>query len=256
MAEDRRYRAFISYSHADQKVARWLHGAIENYRVPKTLVGSQGENGPISRRLGQVFRDEEELAGAAELGPKLEEPLLKSDALIVICSQKAAASRWVDHEIRFFKQNNPGKPVLAVIAEGAPGGAENCFPESLLYAVTPEGELDKSVSQEPLAPDLQKLDHTTVKLKLIAGLLGVAYDDLARRELKRARQRTTTIVATATTIIIALSASTGVAFWGWNRAVKQQGLAEDAAAAILKGVQVAPDDCPPITPALAKTTKP
>ena len=34
-----RYSAFISYSHADTAVARWLHRALETYRLPKGLVG-------------------------------------------------------------------------------------------------------------------------------------------------------------------------------------------------------------------------
>jgi len=29
-----KYRAFISYSHADEQWATWLHKAIETYRVP------------------------------------------------------------------------------------------------------------------------------------------------------------------------------------------------------------------------------
>ena len=85
-----RYAAFISYSHADIKVARWLHRAIENYRVPKALVGTAGDRGPIPARLRPIFRDEDELAGAAELGPKLLGALARSDALIVICSPTAA----------------------------------------------------------------------------------------------------------------------------------------------------------------------
>ena len=29
-----RYKAFISYSHADEKWARWLQRSLENYKVP------------------------------------------------------------------------------------------------------------------------------------------------------------------------------------------------------------------------------
>jgi hypothetical protein len=41
---------------------------------------------------------------------------------------------------------------------------------------------------EPLAPDIQKLDRRAVKLKLIAGLLGVSYGTLFRRDQRRARK--------------------------------------------------------------------
>ena len=33
----RRYVAFISYSHVDRDIARWLHRSIESYRLPPRL---------------------------------------------------------------------------------------------------------------------------------------------------------------------------------------------------------------------------
>lgn len=36
-----RYRAFLSYSHADTSWAKWLHRALEAFRVDKDLVGRQ-----------------------------------------------------------------------------------------------------------------------------------------------------------------------------------------------------------------------
>ena len=35
-----KYRAFISYSHSDERWARWLHKAFETYSVPKRLIGT------------------------------------------------------------------------------------------------------------------------------------------------------------------------------------------------------------------------
>ena len=63
-----RYKAFISYSHRDQKWAGWLHRAIETYRVPKHLVGQQTSMGTIPARTAPVFRDRDELASATDLG--------------------------------------------------------------------------------------------------------------------------------------------------------------------------------------------
>ena len=34
-----RYRAFLSYSHRDKAWGKWLHSALEGYRVDKDLVG-------------------------------------------------------------------------------------------------------------------------------------------------------------------------------------------------------------------------
>ena len=46
-----KYRAFISYSHADEKWARWLHRSLETYRVPRRLVGQKTQFGPVPARL-------------------------------------------------------------------------------------------------------------------------------------------------------------------------------------------------------------
>jgi hypothetical protein len=34
-----RYKAFISYNHADEAWARWFHRHLERYRIPGKLVG-------------------------------------------------------------------------------------------------------------------------------------------------------------------------------------------------------------------------
>ncbi len=65
---DLKYRAFISYSHTDSSIVRWLHRAMEAYRVPKRLVGQVTSRGEvIPDRLHPIFRDRLELASAAQL---------------------------------------------------------------------------------------------------------------------------------------------------------------------------------------------
>ena len=70
-----RFKAFISYSHADKGWSDWLQNALEAYRVPKHLVGSKGEFGPVPKRLAPVFRDREDLSSASDLSGKINEPL-------------------------------------------------------------------------------------------------------------------------------------------------------------------------------------
>ena len=52
--EEYRYWAFISYSHQDEAWARWLHGALETYRVPRRLVGrvTRGGTGGVGTAGG------------------------------------------------------------------------------------------------------------------------------------------------------------------------------------------------------------
>ena len=90
MDDGYRYRAFISYSHRDEKWATWLHKALETYRVPRRLVGRESPHGPIPARLAPIFRDRDELATATSLGDTLTNALRQSQFLLVICSPASA----------------------------------------------------------------------------------------------------------------------------------------------------------------------
>jgi eukaryotic-like serine/threonine-protein kinase len=81
-----KYWAFISYSQRDEKWARWLHRAIEGYRVPARLVGKPTRSGVVPKRLFPVFRDRDELSTSPDLGGSIVESLTQSRFLIVICS--------------------------------------------------------------------------------------------------------------------------------------------------------------------------
>ena len=221
-----RYRAFISYSHADANVARWLMRRLESYRVPSRLVGSEGANGRIDARLGAFFRDREELASAGDLGATIRKALADSDALVVICSPAAARSRWVDAEVEAFRATGRGDRVFCFVVAGEPGAAkseEACFPPALL-APNPAGE-----PIEPLAADARREGDGRDRafLKLVAGLLGVGYDSLAQRDAQR-RNRTLAMVALASltgmSIAIGLAATAYVAR---NDAQRRQVQAED-----------------------------
>src|SRR6185295_13015780 len=120
-----KYRAFISYSHSDEKWARWLHHNLETYRIPKHLVGTETEFGPIPERFAPVFRDREELASATNLGTTLIAALEQSASQIVICSPKAAKSRWVNEEILTFKRLGREHRIFCLIIAGEPGASGN-----------------------------------------------------------------------------------------------------------------------------------
>ena len=66
-----KYRAFISYSHRDERRASWLHKSIEGYRVPKPLIGQPSRDGAIPSKLFPVFRDRDELASSPDLSTSL-----------------------------------------------------------------------------------------------------------------------------------------------------------------------------------------
>ena len=42
--EDQEYLAFLSYSHADARIAATTHKFLERFRVPRSLVGRETEH--------------------------------------------------------------------------------------------------------------------------------------------------------------------------------------------------------------------
>src|SRR5690606_23550533 len=113
----------------------------------------------LPARLHPVFRDRDELASSGALSASIEAALDASAALVVVCSPAAAASPWVDAEIRRFRERWPERPVFAFVAAGDPAidprrdPAHAAFPPALVLADLdqPEGAL-----LEPLAADARE----------------------------------------------------------------------------------------------------
>ena len=223
-----KYFAFISYSHADEAWARWLHKALESYRVPARLVGEASKFGPVPKRLFPVFRDRDELASSHELGVEIEAALNASRCLIVICSPRAAASRWVNEEIRVFKSLGRGDQVFCLIVDGEPGDpARECFPEAIRYKHGSAAEPD-AVLAEPIAADARpgKDGKPDAKLKLIAGVLGVGFAELRQRELIARNRRLAGVAAGSALVALSTAALAVLAVNARNEAEQQRGIAE------------------------------
>jgi hypothetical protein len=62
-----KYRAFISYSHADTDWARWLHRALESFPIDKDLVGRETATGAIPPSLRPIFRDRDDFTAGHTL---------------------------------------------------------------------------------------------------------------------------------------------------------------------------------------------
>jgi hypothetical protein len=86
----------MSYSHKDEKWAPCLHRGLETYTGHKKLVGIKNRfDELVPERLFPIFRDRDELEGAADLPERIQEALRESRSLIVICSRSTATSKWV-----------------------------------------------------------------------------------------------------------------------------------------------------------------
>lgn len=201
-----KYRAFLSYSHADRKLARWLHRKLESYRPPQQLLLPDGQ----SRRLRPIFRDRDELPSAASLSEAVEAALGQSEWLIVICSPQAAQSPWVNEEIRVFRSMDRAHRILCIVVSGEPGSGEEdeCFPAALIAPESPGAP-----SLEPIAADArhQGDGRRNAMLKIAAGMLGVGFDALRQRDVNRRLRRLVAIAGgalmiAAATIVLAVTA--------------------------------------------------
>lgn len=235
MAGDYQYFAFISYSHADERWSRWLHHALETYRVPKRLIGRAAVHGPIPGRLTPIFRDRDELTGAADLSSTVTAALEASRHLIVICSPSAARSRWVDEEVRTFKRMGRGNRILTLVVDGEPNASarpgeelQECFAASLRFELEQDGSLSTRPA-EPIAADLRpgKDGKTNAKLKLIAGLLGTGFDELKQREQRRQQTRLLLITAASLTGMLITGALAVTAWLARQDAMRNRDRAED-----------------------------
>src|SRR5688500_12615247 len=97
-----RYRAFLSYSRADERVATWLHRGLDGFRTPRQLIGLKGALGPVPEKLHPIFRDRTDMPSGGELTTRVAAVLEDSERLIVLCSPAAAQSVWVNREVEAF----------------------------------------------------------------------------------------------------------------------------------------------------------
>ncbi len=235
----------------DRTWASWLHQEIERYEVPAELIGKTNARGDvIPERIYPVFRDEESLPADSDLAHSIVNALNRSRFLVVLCSPKAVQSRYVGDEIKHFKCKGGDGRIIAAIVDGEPGSTRECFPEALRHPVGPDGTVDRSVNVEPIAADFRLKDGNEgftsaeayrlslhqqaklsdreiearaeryaaqlqlMKLKIIAGILGVPLERLRDRDkayqLQLAQNRTSTLrrwlAAVATLAVVALGA--------------------------------------------------
>jgi eukaryotic-like serine/threonine-protein kinase len=228
------YCAFLSYGHRDAESARWLHEALEKYRVPPALVGRVTANGAIPARLFPIFRDRHELAAAGDLGREIRDALAGSRFLIVLCSPAAAVSKWTGAEIDSFKKMRPDGCILAAIIAGEPFAsdiagreAEECFPAALRHKYDKRGRATKQRA-EPIAADFRaEGDGRRLGfLKIVAGMLGVGLDDLVQRDTVRRQKRLRLIAAASLAGMVVTSGLSVMAFQARNEAREQRREAE------------------------------
>ena len=205
-----RYDAFISYRHCqpDSEIAQHLQKKLENFRLPKAIVEKIGKKRPL-----RIFRDETELSVADDLSDAITTAIWESKYLICVCSPQYLESVWCMKEIEAFLRFNDRKHILLVLADGEP---DTAFPEVLLYEeifqMGPDGHPQRFRQyKEPLAADCRgdsskerkaKTDNAVVRL--VSGIRGLPYEELAQRHRKEAYNRARNRVLAAFGVLLAI----------------------------------------------------
>ncbi len=100
--------AFISYSHAsDGVLAAQLQRGLERFAKPAW-----------KPRAMRVFRDRTDLHANPHVWATLVEQLERSKHLVVLLSPDAAASPWVNQEVKFWLERGRADRLLLVLTEG------------------------------------------------------------------------------------------------------------------------------------------
>ena len=197
------YTVFISYRHMPRDIAaaKAIHTKLENFAIPSHIKKTTG-----IKKVGRCFRDQEELPTSSDLARDILDALANSKWLVVVCTPDTQYSKWCRAEIETFVKLHGRSRVLAVLAAGDP---RESFPDILLYDEAEDGSLTE---REPMAADIRadsvgqmKQKLKIEKLRLLAPILGVKFDDLRRR----ARERVFKIALTASAAAVAVFAVFG-----------------------------------------------
>ena len=137
-----KYRAFLSYSHADTAVAQRVHRRLEGFHIDSDLVGRATPTGPVPKSLRPVFRDRQDFDAGGSLSDLTSAAITQSAALILIASPRSARSKYVNEEVRLFKSRHPDRPLIPLIVDGKPGDPElECFPPAIRFVIAPGGNV-------------------------------------------------------------------------------------------------------------------
>jgi len=248
------YWGFISYSQKDEDVALWLHQQLEHFVVPDDLVGKKtGRGYLVPDRIRPMFRDRDELPSSSDLTEGINDALSDSRYLIVICSPNSAKSLWVNEEILNFKRLGKANRILTLIIDGEPNATHKkdvddnleCFPEALRYKPDLDDEIRPGEQIEPLAADCRKRlpngkrgpGRRRALLKIVAGVIGVDFDEIYHRHERAARRALAIWAGIATALVGLLASLSWYAFQQRDAAMRAQREADSVVNYLLEDLQ-------------------
>jgi WD40 repeat protein len=221
-AESSRFDAFLSYSHA-----------VDGRLAPALERGLEFMAKPWYRRRGlRIFRDQTSLSASPELWGSIEAALGSARAFILLAAPEAAASRWVEQEVAWWRAHHDSESCFIALTGGDLewDAARGDFTAG--SAVPPS--LRGWFASEPLWVDLRWArteEHLSLRnprfrdsvAELAAPLRGMPKDDLVGEDV-RLHRRAMRLARSAVALLVLL---TVVAAIGAVVAVIQRNTARD-----------------------------
>ena len=211
MEKPKEYYAFISYKREDKREARRLQHALEYYRLPNHL---RQENPELPEYVRPVFRDMTDLE-VGELSAQIHAGLEQSHFLIVVCSPRAAASKWVNDEVEYFISLGKQDKIIPYIIEGVPHASnpdEECYPPSLL---------NLSKEKELLGANINEVGKDSATIRVVSRMFNIRFDTLYQR-YEREQRRKRWMWIGGSILIAMLGLSIGGYFVRQNGIIKRQ----------------------------------
>lgn len=191
--------AFISYSHRDMAIAKWLQKNLEAFKLPTEI---HNDIEASSRYLRPIFRDQSDL-NTGILGDELRKHLEESKFLILLCSKNSAQSSWVSDEAKAFVDMGRLDHIIPVIIPDESTPERELFPEFLRNYFTEHPD------KELLGVNIGEVGKEKALIRVVSKMLDVSFDSLWKRHLRQKRIRILTssvlaAVAIAATYLFAI----------------------------------------------------
>jgi hypothetical protein len=183
-----RYDAFLSYSHAaDGRLAPALQHALHRFARPWNRM-----------RALRVFRDTTSLAATPELWPAIVAALGQSSHFLLLASPQAAASKWVQREVKWWFANRPADKLFVLLTAGTIAWDENTRDFDWKFTTALPDLVRGKFQSEPLYVDLtwaDDQDHLSLQntrfrqaiLDIAAPLHGKDKDQLDGEDVRQFR---------------------------------------------------------------------
>lgn len=183
-----RFLAFISYSHRNIKIARWLQRHLESYKMP--TANMHPDIAKRSRYLRPIFRDQSDL-NAGVLSEELHYNLTESKFLILICSKASSQSLWVSDEVKTFVEMGRLANIIPILVPDGETPDRELFPIFLrqYFTTYPDKEL--------LGISLGEPNRHKVLIRVVSRMLNVSFDTLWKRHQRHLRIKIATILSAA-----------------------------------------------------------